>query len=456
MQFCADVRFSRADAPRRSSTCIQSKRQGPLRQRRHPVVAAAASPSRAAPATTTSPDAAGPGPGSLRHARSHGPFLSRQDCLSILNGIADSYTTHGRPLQGEPLTAPAAALTADGGGIGYDDLPEDMVPDNGADDGALMSQVLDTIYDELEEVFMSKRGFIIPRKEAALVDATGGSATYGEITGDGVRQFLAHVPLQPDDVLVDLGSGLGRLVLQMAASARLRRCVGLELSACRHEQAGWAAARLGELGEQAAAEEAAASGAPFASGGSEDEAGAGAGAGAGPRRAAAGGLLLSPVELRCEDILTAELGEGSAFFLCSTAFSAAAARAIAERLAAHPRFRLLVTSRALPFPSPLVQLGQFRCAFTWTAAGTAYVYVRSLAEAPKPLLAAFLSAPVPRAGGGAGANGAGCAEPALPGHPQGQPQEQEQEPEDEERAPGGVAWLPSTCTLAMVPGDLMV
>eukprot|EP00198_Chlamydomonas_reinhardtii_P003116 XP_001692452.1 predicted protein [Chlamydomonas reinhardtii] len=313
-----------------------------------------------------------------------------------------------------------------------------------------MSQVLDTIYDELEEVFMSKRGFIIPRKEAALVDATGGSATYGEITGDGVRQFLARVPLQSDDVLVDLGSGLGRLVLQAAATARLRRCVGLELSACRHEQSAWAAARLAELGELAAAEEAAedASGAPFASGGSQEN--VGSGSAAEPRRAAAGGLLLSPVELRCEDILSAELGDGSAFFLCSTAFSAAAARTIAERLAAHPRFRLLVTSRALPFPSPLVQLGQFPCAFTWTAAGTAYVYVRSLAEAPAPLLAAFLSAPEPRPGAG-GAHHMGQAQ-----EHQHYQEEEEHEEEEQERAPGGVAWLPSTCTVAMVPGDLLV
>ncbi len=80
------------------------------------------------------------------------------------------------------------------------------------------------------------------------------------------------------------------------------------------------------------------------------------------------------------------------------------------------------------------QLGQFPCSFTWTAAGTAYVYVRSLADAPPPLLAAFLSMPEAPAQQGNG----------------------EEEQEDVERAPGGVAWLPSTCTVAVVPGDLMV
>lgn len=39
--------------------------------------------------------------------------------------------------------------------------------------------VLDLTYETMEEVFMSKRGYIIPKKEKATVDATGGSSTYG-------------------------------------------------------------------------------------------------------------------------------------------------------------------------------------------------------------------------------------------------------------------------------------
>ncbi|GLC36953.1 hypothetical protein PLESTB_000174700 [Pleodorina starrii] len=367
-----------------------------------------------------------------------------------------------------------------------------------------MSQVFDALYDDAEEVFLSKRGYVIPRREAALVEATGGSPTYGEITGQGVTQFLRSVPLQADDVLVDLGSGLGRLVLQVAASARLRRCVGLELSASRHEQACWVASQLAQLDcpppeQEEEPEDAAASADPrvvSSSNDGGDEAGrtfvlqprgssassgngsvaeppqlVGSGAsGSGPAGGSSrnagqaqqqaqgsvavaeqeveeaercgpgqvgGGLLLSPVELRCEDLMTVDLADGSAFFLCSTAFSGAACRAIAERLARHPRFRLLVTSRALPFPAPLTLLGQFPCDFSWTARGMAYVYVRSLREAPAGLLAAFLSSTASAIADAAGGHSGGAGPATVGGE-------------------GGIAWLPSTCTLSMVPGDLMV
>ncbi|EFJ49649.1 hypothetical protein VOLCADRAFT_120730 [Volvox carteri f. nagariensis] len=246
-------------------------------------------------------------------------------------------------------------------------------------EASLMSQVFDALYDDAEEVFMSKGGYVIPKREAALVEATGGSPTYGEITGEGVTQFLRRVPLRPDDVLVDLGSGLGRLVLQVACSARLRRCVGIELSASRHEEACWVAAQLAHLNDEHNGRDGHGTG-PWITGPStsdgevartfmlrphgpgtapesslvamaeEDWMFQGGSHGGGQR---GGGLLLSPVELRCEDLMAADLADGSVFFLCSTAFSSAACRAIAERLYCHPRFRVLVTSRALPFPSPL-------------------------------------------------------------------------------------------------------
>ena len=34
------------------------------------------------------------------------------------------------------------------------------------------------------------------------VDATGGSATYGECMPEGITSLLRHIPLQPDDVFV--------------------------------------------------------------------------------------------------------------------------------------------------------------------------------------------------------------------------------------------------------------
>lgn len=298
------------------------------------------------------------------------------------------------------------------------------------------------------QVFYSKRGYLLPKREAALVEASGASPTYGEITGAGVEAFLSAVPLQYDDVLVDLGSGLGRLVLQTACRRRIKRCVGIELAPSRHEQAGWVLQQLQELSEEPMGFEGDMNGGAYGNGsGSQASWPDTAAVSAAAAAAASGGvtisdagqlagsqvgsraepevppLLLSPVQLRQEDILTCDLADGTAFFLCSTAFPATASRALAERLASHPPFRVLVTSRALPFPCPLTLLGTFPCGFSWTAAGTAYVYVRGmgaggggLAAAPPRLLAAFLS-----------------------------------------DAEAGAAWLPSRSpALSVIPPDLMV
>lgn len=50
--------------------------------------------------------------------------------------------------------------------------------------------LLDACYNAIDEVFFSKGGFVIPPRERKLIDATGGSASYGEVEAAGVRQLL--------------------------------------------------------------------------------------------------------------------------------------------------------------------------------------------------------------------------------------------------------------------------
>lgn len=213
-----------------------------------------------------------------------------------------------------------------------------------------LGDTLDQIYEQLDdEVFASRGGYSIPKKERAVIDATGGSATYGEALAPGLSQLLAVLQMGPGDVFYDLGSGTGRAVLQVASNGTVAKAVGVELSATRHKQAEAAAAAL----------------------------------------AAAGVPLAAPVEFHHADLAAADLSGGTHFLLCSTAFGAGICRRVAERLAALPSFRVLVTSRELPPQASLVKLGEFDCEYSWNAAGIGFVYVRSLAEAPTALLARF-------------------------------------------------------------------
>ncbi|KAG1664699.1 hypothetical protein FOA52_006674 [Chlamydomonas sp. UWO 241] len=214
-------------------------------------------------------------------------------------------------------------------------------------------QLLEELYEEAEDVFYTKRGSIIPRTERALVDATGGTAVYGEVMPDGVANLVAKLNLSPDDVFTDLGSGLGRCVAQVALTSRAGRCIGVELSESRNEQARWVLDRL---------------------------------------RGAPHGRALAHVDLREGDITRCDLEGGTHFWLCSTAFGASGCRMIAERLVSTRSFRVLVTSRAMP-PTPYFRkVGEFPCAYTWNLGGTAHVYTRTdLAAAPASCLAQHYS-----------------------------------------------------------------
>jgi H3 lysine-79-specific histone-lysine N-methyltransferase len=40
--------------------------------------------------------------------------------------------------------------------------------------------------------------------------------------------MINEIDLSPDDVFVDLGSGVGQVILQMATATNCRKCIGIE------------------------------------------------------------------------------------------------------------------------------------------------------------------------------------------------------------------------------------
>lgn len=51
---------------------------------------------------------------------------------------------------------------------------------------------------------------------------------YGETSYDLICQMIEQIDITPDDVFIDLGSGVGQVVLQMAAAADMKVCLGIE------------------------------------------------------------------------------------------------------------------------------------------------------------------------------------------------------------------------------------
>jgi hypothetical protein len=104
-----------------------------------------------------------------------------------------------------------------------------------------VSQVLQTGWSASD-------GFQIPQEETSVMDgeeAKDSPSTYGEITELGSRQLFYCLHLLDEKekvVFLDLGSGVGKLVVQAYMELpRLTHAMGIELSSTRHSiaQRGW-------------------------------------------------------------------------------------------------------------------------------------------------------------------------------------------------------------------------
>lgn len=97
-------------------------------------------------------------------------------------------------------------------------------------------------------------GFKIPKEEIYATDGGCmkellgfGSATYGEISFRSIPHLVDLFDVQPNDVFYDLGSGVGKCVLQFAAHANCKAVIGIESSKSRNDAADMAKERFIEF-----------------------------------------------------------------------------------------------------------------------------------------------------------------------------------------------------------------
>lgn len=80
------------------------------------------------------------------------------------------------------------------------------------------------------------------------------SPAYGELDREGIGRLLCAASLGPEDSFVDVGSGLGKLVIVAAVLTSVRTAWGVELSPSRHQKAVRGVDRLCEAGAMDSAE----------------------------------------------------------------------------------------------------------------------------------------------------------------------------------------------------------
>ena len=85
----------------------------------------------------------------------------------------------------------------------------------------------------LRRLYQGVDGCEIPAKDERRVERSRGSSLYGDLRPTATLRLLELLELGPGDRFVDLGAGLGKVVLFAAMHTEASRVLGVELSASR-------------------------------------------------------------------------------------------------------------------------------------------------------------------------------------------------------------------------------
>jgi len=208
------------------------------------------------------------------------------------------------------------------------------------DDGIMTGQqraqpgALRRLRRQIERLCEDYSGYLISGDDARAVRSTRGSPTYGEITVTSLARLLEYLQLTPNDVVYDLGSGIGKVALQVAMTTNIRRVVGIEMAHSRHQ----AATQILE-------------------------------------RAREDGLLqVRDCQVRQGNFFYYKVSESTVFYTCSTAFSELFMRKLTSKLSGlRPGLRL-VSSRALLDEGPFEQVDRLLLDMSWKRRSPLYIY----------------------------------------------------------------------------------
>ena len=166
-------------------------------------------------------------------------------------------------------------------------------------------------------------------------DSAGrGASLYGELHPDGAQRLFRWLAPSADDTILDLGSGTGRLCLQAVATTAVGSAHGIELAATRAAIAA---------------------------------------------RARDAWLQHSPsdstrLHLVHDDLTTAPWPDATIVWIGATCFPSSLVATIARRLPELARVRRVVSTRPLPCPSTLRELGEMPLDATWAEGVRCKVY----------------------------------------------------------------------------------
>lgn len=195
----------------------------------------------------------------------------------------------------------------------------------------------------------------ISDEERACVSGTGASPVYGEILHESVEFLLQELKLDENAVFYDLGSGLGKFVLQVYLMSPAKKSVGIEFSQSRHERAAKNEKIAKKLYTECIKAE-------------------------NTIRKSLGKPTLKKVKKTLEfinaDMLKADISDATVIFTCSTCFDAAFMKRLTDKLVSDCKDGVRVLSLNQLAAHEHVHLDRvYKLPMTWAADTAVYSYV---------------------------------------------------------------------------------
>jgi SAM-dependent methyltransferase len=94
-----------------------------------------------------------------------------------------------------------------------------------------------SIKKTIDEIYSGLNAFKATNEDRNEVSKAGGAPIYGEILPSSVHLLARYFKIKENDVFYDLGSGNGKVAMQIYLYTPAKKSVGVELSLQRHQQA---------------------------------------------------------------------------------------------------------------------------------------------------------------------------------------------------------------------------
>lgn len=194
----------------------------------------------------------------------------------------------------------------------------------------------DSLEQRIENLYQGISGFGIGSAEEKNIIKQGGAPTYGEITYKGLKMLTDKLKLTSQDVFYDLGSGVGKVVVQVFLDSPAKKCVGIELSPTRYNHAQKVREQLVTVQPT--------------------------------KKATVKKPLKKERELqfRNQNIANADFSDATVVFMCSTCFSDQFMQDLTEKLAKLRKGLRVITLKELPQHPKFKHVETYTLPMTWS------------------------------------------------------------------------------------------